>query len=149
MYNVTYMDWEVSSDVVELGVIPLPTREDSHDVVEALSTASSMWRRHERTEAMAWLQRAATTSAAEGWLERAQELANAVEAMSAFSRRRRDQRQGGNGGGEQRQRGNGDRDQRQAGNGDGEQRQRAQKRNNDSSFRERSFNRCRLGQEQS
>ena len=50
--------------------IPTPRLDDDEDVHWALSTASALWGRGERTEALKWLRRAAEQASAQQLLDR-------------------------------------------------------------------------------
>src|SRR6185369_8685609 len=61
--------------MVEAAVaLPEPRPEDDEDVVWGLSTASALWARGERNDAIVWLRRAAASAAAAGQDFRASEL---------------------------------------------------------------------------
>ncbi|HVY44990.1 MAG TPA: hypothetical protein VHB21_03885, partial [Minicystis sp.] len=54
--------------------LPQPRPEDDEDVVWGLSTASALWARGERQDAVVWLRRAAEAATAAGQDFRASEL---------------------------------------------------------------------------
>src|SRR3954470_22158382 len=61
--------------MVEAAVaLPEPRPEDDEDVVWGLSTASALWARGERRDAIVWLRRAAEAAVAAGQDFRASEL---------------------------------------------------------------------------
>src|SRR5262245_66390148 len=62
--------------------IPSPLEQDDEDVHWALSTASALWTRGERTEALKWLRRAAETASDANADTRALELFKAAAEVA-------------------------------------------------------------------
>lgn len=61
--------------------LPTPRPSDDEDVVWGLSTASALWTRGERRDAIVWLRRAIDAATGAGQSERASELDAAVSAL--------------------------------------------------------------------
>src|SRR6478609_5837977 len=64
--------------------IPLPTDTDSEDVVWALQTADTLWRRGERIDALVWLRRGAQAAGDNNDDDRAFELARFAAELTDF-----------------------------------------------------------------
>ena len=63
------------------GLLPTPSPDDDEDVVWGLSTASALWARGERRDAIVWLRRATEAAAGAGQASRAAELDIAISAL--------------------------------------------------------------------